>query len=315
MKMKVLALLVFVGAMALQAYGLLADYLLILFPPAIFFTVTTTRNAYHPKRSFYNDFPNTLRIFLSTLGGVLCGFLQVLPFLFGVILFSSSIFANDEAMRRLYRHKGVIVLSGIDATGKTTHASNICSWLKSKKMKCRLQRFHRYLFLDKLSNIRTTVAGGGITIPSTLVIPAKTSALSFIRPYLAFVDNLLMYVLQVVPCIIRSEHVVCDRFIWDNYVKHKALHYNTRFLFVLTTLIRPKIGIIFDVPSQVAVKRVDKRVDHYRYREEHYEIERREFKKIGSILGYTVINTNEPVKETWRKIEAYLTQFLIGEAR
>lgn len=68
--------------------------------------------------------------------------------------------------------------------------------------------------------------------------------------------------------------------------------------------------MIFDVPSETAVERVRQKDFHYQYTKEHYEIERKEFKKIGKQLGYPIINTNQPIEKTWKQIENYLSPFL-----
>jgi len=312
MKMKVLVLVFALLSFLLCRFLAVSKLLVILALPGGFLVVTTLLNKYRYRRAYYNDFPNVLRVFLGVLGGVLIDFFPSLALTgLGVLAVVAGLLANDEAIRRVYRGRGVIVLSGIDGTGKSTHARNIYQWLKRRGKQCRIIPFYRYLFLDKVGGFRARVRGTTELIRRMKRrprgwVPAKTSKLSLIRPYLALMDNILLYLVKVVPAIWRGEYVVCDRFIWDNYVKHKMLGYNTRHLLQLSTTIRPWAGIIFDLPSKVAVERVGKRSFHYQYTKEQYDAERREFRRIAHRLGYPIINTNQPPEDTWREIERYL---------
>jgi len=314
LEMKVVVVLFSIFTLTVSRCIAVSKLLWIFVLPAVFCALTTYVNKYKRRISYYNDFPNVLRVFFGCLGGVLLESYSLFAVASGLLLVLLGVFANDEPMRRVYRNKGVIVLSGIDGTGKSTHAKNICGWLRRNGFTCRIVPFHRYLFLDKLSRFRLKVKGEKVRKPRGKPppgwIPAKTSRFSFVRPYLALLDNFLLYVFKVVPCVWRREYVVCDRFIWDNYVKHKALGYNTAFLFGFATFVKPKIGLIFDLPSEVAVERVGQRGFHYQYTAEQYEIERKEFRKIGEKLGYIVINTNQPLEETWREIENYLASIM-----
>jgi len=284
-----------------------SKYLIILVPPITFGLVATILSV-RKGISYFNELPNALRILFASIGAALIGFFSPLFTVFGFLFILLGVFANDEDMRRLYKQKGVIVLTGIDATGKSTHARNISSWLKNKGIKCEILPFHKYLFLGRLSGLKSGEKPSQATENKAPI--AKTSKFSLIRPYVALVDNIIFYVFRALPRVAKREYVVCDRFIWDNYVKHKALGYNTRFLFMLSTLIKPQIGIVFDLPAEIAFERVDKREKHLRYSIEQYEIERIEFKKIARMLGYLVVDTNEPIQQTWDKIEAYLTSFI-----
>jgi len=311
--MKIIVMLLSILTLILSRWFVVPNFFWIFVFPIVFCVITVYINKYKRRISYYNDFPNVLRVFSGCLGGVLLSFYDIFRVILGLLFVLFGILANDEAMRRVYRNRGLIVLSGIDGTGKSTHAKKIAYWLRQKGIRCRILPFHKYVFLDKLSALRLRMRKKKkVTLrkkPPLGWVPAKTTRFSLIRPYLALLDNLLLYLFRVVPCIWRGEHVICDRFIWDNYVKHKMLGYNVRFLFKLSTIIKPKVGMIFDLPPEVAVKRVGKRGFHYQYTVEQYEIERREFKKIGEKLGYVTINTNQPKEKTWKEIEDYLKQF------
>lgn len=250
--------------------------------------------------SYFNELPNTLRFFLVCAGGLQQS-------VFGVFLILLGYFANDELIRRLYRQKGIVVLTGIDSSGKSTYAQKILLALTSKGLSCRILRFDKYLFLDKLSSLRKNRR---LHIEDARAPIANTSLFSFLRPYLALVDNILFYLVKVVPSVAKREIVICDRFIWDNSVKHKALGYPTFLLFELSILLKPSITIVLDVPSKIAFERVEKREGHKRYSISQYDLERREFRKIARALAYPIIDTNESIFQTWPRIEALITEGL-----
>mgnify|MGYP000073557035 CR=1 FL=1 len=306
MKMKVICILIY--AVVLMADLFLAIWwpLLVLPIPLAFLVITAMLNARKEGVSPYNDIPNALRVFLSALGGVLASKLVAWAVLASFVLLALALLANDESMRRLYRQKGLIVLSGIDGTGKTTHSNRLASFLRELGLKCKVVRFHKYLFLDRLSRARLRMSEKVRRMVESMEIPAKTSVLSFLRPYLSLLDNLALYALKVAPSIWRGEFVVCDRFIWDNYVKYKALGYDIWLLDRLCMLIKPKIGIILDLKPELAVRRVSQREWHYRYTEEHYQVEREEFRRIGKALGFAIISTDRPMEETEELIRNYV---------
>jgi thymidylate kinase len=302
--MKAVVIVVAASLLILERLLPLPLGLMILVPPIIFGVIVTIRSG-RKGISYLNELPNVLRVVFASIGAVLVGFFSPFSVVIGSLFVLLGVLANDEAMRGLYRQKGVIVLTGIDATGKSTHARRISSWLRSRGMKCRIVPFHKYLFLGRISALRKSA--GEASKPRRRVPAARTSRFSIIRPYIALVDNVVFYVLRILPRIVEREYVVCDRFIWDNYVKHKALGYRTWALFRLSTLIKPRIGMVFDLPAEIAFERVEKREKHLRYSIDQYETERKEFRRIAKMLHYRIIETNEPIQKTWDKIEAYLT--------
>jgi thymidylate kinase len=302
--MKVIVILVSASLLVLEKLFSLSLTLIILGPPIVFGLIATILSL--GKRSSYlNELPNVVRVLFASIGSALIGFFSLFHITLGSLFILFGVFANDEAMRRLYRQKGVIVLTGIDATGKSTHARRISSWLRNKGIDCRIVPFDKYLFLGRISGFRKRGEKTSQAVGKRVPV-ARTSRFSLIRPYIALIDNVLLYVVRIFPRIAKREYVVCDRFIWDNYVKHKALGYSTWSLFWLSTLIRPKIGVVFDLPAEIAFERVEKRHKHLRYSIEQYETERKEFRRIAKMLDYRIIETNEPVQKTWDRIEAYL---------
>ncbi|MFX1509735.1 MAG: hypothetical protein ACFFBR_05450 [Promethearchaeota archaeon] len=274
---------------AVVGIGILPSVLLFVIGYTLLGTLNVVRKGYR----WYNDFPNSFRVLLAAIGGWIAWYNLIV----GIVLVILGFVLNDESLRRTIRQSGVIVLSGVDGTGKSTWTTRICHELRKKDYKCHIERFYKYLII---SQIRKPPSTEGLSKTP----PRKRSRLFFLRPYLALVDNFLLYLTRVFLPNWRGEFVVCDRFIWDNYVKHKALGY--RMLRILVLLVKPKHGIILDVSPAVSRQRTDQRDFHYEYTFDELNQERRVFAAIGHQLGYPVISTEQSQSKTWQEIKTAL---------
>jgi len=239
-----------------------------------------------------------IRFIFSWIGG----YIASTGNLIGVGLYGLSIFLNDELIRRIFRHKGVIVFSGTDGSGKTTQTKKLQKYLQNKGFKVTIFHYHKYLFIEKISHLmrKNSIHPGEFGSSAEprdekkshkmrKYRVKKTSKLSLLRPYLALLDNYLSYFIYVLPKIIRNEIIICDRFIWDSYVKHYGLGYQTKGLFRLSTLIKPKIGFMFTTNYETSRKRLDP--NHVIYYENEFIDETLMFSKIAKTLNYPIINT------------------------
>ncbi len=285
-------LISFLGCLFAAAVGIVI-WVILLF--ALIYAIIGTAAVVRRGYRWYNDLPNALRVLVAAVGGWVAWYNLVL----GILLLILGFLLNDESLRRAVRHSGVIVLSGVDGTGKSTWTTRVCEELRRNGYKCRVVRFYKYLIL---SQIRKPPSTEGLSKTP----PRKRSRLFFLRPYLAFFDNFLLYLTRVFPANWRGEYVVCDRFIWDNYVKHKALGY--RMWRIVVLLVKPKHGIILDVSPQVSRQRTERRDFHYEYTFDELNQERRDFSAIGRRLGYPVISTEQSLPKTWKEISAALVK-------
>lgn len=293
MKMKLVVVATWLSTLALTRFFGLQLLWLMLFP-AFFFL-----NRYGER----HELPNVLRVFLASSSGILLINSNILDLTVGTLCFILSIWLNDEPMRHVWHNRGVIVLAGSDGSGKSTFAKHISEWLDARGFKCRIVKFSDYMFLNQLVTLKSpslwrtrrlvTDSAADRSPPH-----AKKSKISFMRPYMAFLDNLLKYLVKVVPAVWKDEFVVCDRFIWNAYVKHAGLGYRTRFLFGLSTVIKPKCGLLLDAPFNVVAKRiVDRYYYHPQYGLEEYKLEKTAFEKLAKKLDYATVDTDKPLEQ------------------
>ncbi|MDA4137126.1 MAG: hypothetical protein OK449_09065 [Thaumarchaeota archaeon] len=250
-----------------------------------------------------NDLPNAFRVFLASAGGYLLTVDRL--FLFpaaGIVLFFASIYLNDEYQRRaIYslrtgRRGGSVALLGIDGSGKSSHSAATSRWLEDRGYRVKLMPFHRYLFVERLSSISTTVRGG-----------AGGRRRNPLRPVLSLIDNLLLQISSSIGCRVEGTVVIYDRFIWSTYIKYEALGYPVRPLAPIYLLPRPFFAMILDVPVDKSLRVIDERTDHIRYPRSVLQLERERYLDIARKNRYPVIDATSTFEDVQERIEGHLS--------
>ncbi len=267
---------------------------------AIYGIMKSARNKVNPL----NDAPNAFRVLLAAIGGgmiTLTGTF-ILPSA-GVLLIFASLLLNDEFQRRMIdsirkgRAGGSVALLGIDGSGKSSHASSTRRWLEGRGYRSILIPFHRYLFVETLSAVRSSTrrertARGGNPL----------------RPLLSLVDNLVLQFLSSFGCRIEGTVVLYDRFIWSTYIKYFALGYPVRALSTFYLSLRPRYAIVLDVPVSKSLKVISSREAHIRYPSSVLEEERQLYIAIAKRRGYPVIDSTRDSKTVQDQIEQHLSR-------
>ncbi len=257
-----------------------------------------------------NDAPNALRVFLGSLGGYLVTIDRVFIFpSLGILLLFGGLFLNDEFQRRAIfslrkgRRGGSIALLGIDGSGKSTHSAVTSGWLEGRGYRVKLMPFHRYLFVERLSSLSSSVRGA----------PAARRR-NPLRPVVSLVDNLLLQLSSSIGSRLEGTIVIYDRFIWSTYIKYEALGYPVKPLSFLYLLPRPYFAIVLDVPIERSLKVIDERDSHIRYPGRVLERERERYLGIAEKNGYPVIDSTAPFDDVQSKIEGRLSKLFPSAA-
>ncbi len=265
-----------------------------------------------------NEAPNTLRLFAAVFGGTLTGIGAREPspcsIAVGLALLALALLLNDEDMRYWYRRmlpgRGfMLVLLGIDGSGKTTHMRRILELYRKLGLRVVEHHYHVYLFVDKLSRASAPGRTGKPLDVRRYYFHSGGSVrriLRIVRALLSLLDNILLYLFVIKPKLMRGSVVVSHRFIWSTYIKYKALGYPVKGLEKLWFLLRPHYAIIFDIPGIVSYERVLRRGEHIRYPPWVLEEERIDYLRIARRYGYPVVDTSSrSVEESWREARRY----------
>ncbi len=302
--MKLTAVLVFVIMYAVSLFVTNLQYLPLLLVIGGFALYGITKSI-RSKIDPFNDLPNAFRVLLASTGGVLLAMTQAFFFpSVGILLLFAAVFLNDEYQRRTIdsvrrgRRGGSVAFLGIDGSGKSSHASTTERWLSSRGYRALLMPFHRYLFVEKLSAISSSVRGDR----------GRTRGRSLLRPILSLMDNLLLQLFSSFGCRLEGRVVLYDRFIWSTYIKYYALGYPVRPLGSLFLLPRPHVAILLDVPVEKSLEVIRSRESHIRYSRAVLETERGLYLRIAHERGYHIIDSTAESRDVQNQIEHLLAQ-------
>jgi dTMP kinase len=312
LRMKLQALIVFVAVCVLTLIWRIPPYVL---PAVVFvgFAVYGVARSIRSRLDPLNDLPNAFRLLLASSGGVLVTMWGTFILPSAAILFLlGAIFLNDEYQRRTIdsirsgRRGGSVALLGIDGSGKSSHALMTREWLVSRGYRALLMPFHRYLFVERLSQLRSAVRGPEGT--------PRRSGNPF-RPVLSLLDNLLLQLSSSVGCRLEGRVVLYDRFIWSTYIKYYALGYPVRPLSGIYLMPRPVCAVVLDVPVERSLEVINSRESHIRYPRRVLETEREFYLRIARERDYPVIDSTRDSKTVQNKVERYLSAYFPVVAR
>ncbi len=245
--------------------------------PAIFYLIT-------------HDKANTVRVFVCSLSVLPIGFPLV-----SIVFYLISIFLNDEYLRRV-AHAKIIVFTGIDGSGKTSHSKVTAEWLRMQGIDCVYYHFFRHPIVTSLSILkakilRKPVYGSKITYSSEFRRSLKRPS-AMLRPLIQLIDNWVYIGSRLLLNILRGRWVICDRYFYDYYIRFKCLGYIfPRFLeFIVYKLTpRPHLLVVFDVNPLISYKR--REGEHPIW---YYILARREYHRLARELGGVILNTQRP---------------------
>jgi len=208
------------------------------------------------------------------------------------------------AISLLKRKRLLICFTGIDGTGKTTHATKIIERFKSMGIPS------QYVWCNWDPKI---------SLPFMAFIYLitgyrrknyhKNRILRKIWNYIVIIDFLYIYLFKVKIPLLIGKNVICDRYIYDTIADliYDRL-YNERASKILLKLI-PKPDLIFmlDVPEEISILRKDDTKDAVNIKEyddviDYLKIHRNMYLKIAKSLKIPIIDTTKDFRELHEKI-------------
>ncbi len=189
----------------------------------------------------------------------------------------------------------IIVLSGMDGSGKSTVAQKLCKSMRQKRKVSLVAMKYHFLLefpIRRLKTRRNINVHRSVT--NVYLQPAKKGVLYKVWPWIVLVDDLLYYFLYLKP-LSFSKIVVCDRFLHDRLIG--LLHFGfvsaAGYNVYLRFLPLPKHMFILDVSPEIA----QKREQGEKHAVEFYTTLRSQYLNLGTHKSIRIINTEKSIEE------------------
>ena len=199
----------------------------------------------------------------------------------------------------LSRERIVVCFSGIDGTGKTTHATKLVKRFKDMGVPC---QYARCIFEPKVSYpfMALVYLIKGYRRKDYY----KSRILRKIWNYIIILDFLYIYFTKVKIPLLIGKSVICDRYVYDwiAALKYDGL-YNERASKILLKIIpKPDLVFILDIPEEVSNVRKDDTKDAVNIKDsdsamDYLSVHRRSFLEIAQSLNIPVIDATRDFKE------------------
>ncbi|PKP54414.1 MAG: dTMP kinase [Candidatus Altiarchaeales archaeon HGW-Altiarchaeales-3] len=166
-----------------------------------------------------------------------------------------------------------IVLEGIDGSGKSTHAKLLYNYLKSKRdtiltkepTNTRIGKFIREILSGEVS------------------VDPKTLCLLFTADRCEHLNS------EIIPALNDNKIVICERYYFSTIAYQMAQGVDRDWIMNLNKFaLKPDIALFIDVPPEIAVRRVQKRIGH----EEIFETQEFLAKIYENYMNFDLIKIN-----------------------
>jgi len=195
-----------------------------------------------------------------------------------------------------------IALLGIDGSGKSTIAKEMKIIFEGKGYDVKIIPFHKWVFADvfrdkfKFGKMLDRDRKGR----NAPYAPSKRSLSSYIKPPIAFLDNLLFYLIN--RPYKKNQIYIYDRFICATQIKFKALNYHVDWFKPLWWSITPDYAFVFDIDLEESVNRQKNRNDPYVYTNEQLSIEKNMYASFAKKHKFPFIKNNSNIHAVVTKI-------------
>ena len=211
----------------------------------------------------------------------------------------------------------LICFSGIDGTGKTTHATTLVRRFKDMRIPC---QYAYCIFEPKVSYpfMALVYLIKGYRRKDYY----KSRILRRIWNYIVILDFLYIYFTKVKIPLLIGKSVICDRYVYDwiAALKYDGL-YNERASKILLKIIpKPDLVFILDIPEEVSNVRKDDTKDAVNIKDsdsalDYLTIHRKNYLKIAKSLDIPVIDATKDLKELNEEFYKQIIQTYINKQK
>ena len=191
---------------------------------------------------------------------------------------------------------------GIDGSGKSTIANELKIIFEGRGYNVKIIPFHKWIFADvfrdkfKFGKMLDRARKGR----NAPYAPSTNSLSSYMKPPIAFIDNLLFYLIN--RPYKKNQIYIYDRFICATLIKLKALNYHVDWFKPLWWNITPDYAFVFDINVEESVRRQKNRNDPYVYTKNQLSIEKSMYASFSKKHKFPFIENNSSIDAVVTKI-------------
>lgn len=208
----------------------------------------------------------------------------------------------------------LICFTGVDGSGKTTHAKSLIKFLNEMGYSCKYvwgasRPILSYTFfaITKLLGYWKETRKNAYTDPLEYAPKNIAKKLGVVYRFFLFLDFQIKTWLKIRFPLILGKIVVCDRYFYDLLMELEFSNVSSeRFITVLSkTLPQPLITYLLDAPENLTNQRRG-------FSREELAAKRRVFLQIGKFFGFVIVDSSRDFLSNQKRIRA-LTLAYISE--
>lgn len=198
-----------------------------------------------------------------------------------------------------------LCFSGIDGSGKSTHAKALRERLEKDGIPCKIvwarwRPIVTYPFMGLVYVLKKYRRKDY----------HKSKILRKVWAYLTILDFVYLFLFKIKPCLSRGKVVICDRYIYDHIAQlmYDRLYNEGAVRLMLKLIPNPSLSFIFDVPEQVASYRkrdTQEMLKIWKFEddaEEYLRKMRKNYLKIADSMNIPIMDATKDFEELHEEI-------------
>jgi len=210
----------------------------------------------------------------------------------------------------------LICFTGVDGSGKTTHAKSLMNYLNEKGFSCmlvwgasRLILSYPFFGFTRMLGYWREVRKNAYTDPLEFAPRHVAKKLEILLRILLFIDFQIRTSLKIRLPLILGKSVVCDRYFYDLLMElHLSSINSERFTTMLSrSLPQPLITFLMDAPEPLTSQRRG-------FSSRELAAKRQTFLRLGRLYSFAIVDASKDFLSNQKKIRA-LALARIGACR
>jgi len=206
----------------------------------------------------------------------------------------------------------LVCFTGVDGSGKTTHAKALMKYLEQKGYSCVYvwgapRPILSYIFFafTRLMGYWEETRKNAYTNPLEYAPERIAKKFGVLLRFFLFIDFHLKTILKVRLPLILGKIVVCDRYFYDLVMELKRTEVlSKKMIFLLSkTLPQPIITFLLDAPETFIYKRRN-------FSHEELELKRKIFLQLAKLFKFTLIDSSKEFSYNQRRIRDLVFKFM-----